>query len=73
MTTPFYQPNQAEATAPAPQEDAMRPNKIDTHEYRFVFNSCGVGMVSYRLVVRPLLLSFASKVPFTHSFCLRFL
>lgn len=52
----FYQPNQVDsssaAAAPAPEEkewpqqDAMEPSKVDSHEYRFVFNSCGVGMVS---------------------------
>jgi PAS domain-containing protein len=25
-------------------EDAMQPSKVEPHEYRFVFNSCGVGM-----------------------------
>jgi hypothetical protein len=43
------QANQGPVTADktaSQSEDAMQPSKVEAHEYRFVFNSCGVGMVS---------------------------
>lgn len=45
----FCQPKQLQDPADEPtSQDAMQPAKVDAHEYRFVFNSCGVGMVSQR-------------------------
>jgi hypothetical protein len=41
------QPNLGQVTADqtaSQSDDAMQPSKVDANEYRFVFNSCGVGM-----------------------------
>mmetsp|Transcript_13066 Transcript_13066/g.29637 ORF Transcript_13066/g.29637 Transcript_13066/m.29637 type:complete len:597 (-) Transcript_13066:324-2114(-) len=43
----FYQSEQSSGASPEEQGSAnavSNPNKIDTSEYKFVFNSCGVGM-----------------------------
>lgn len=42
----FYQPGSEDSSGEqsSSQEQPLQPNKVETPEYRFVFNSCGVGM-----------------------------
>ena len=56
------QENQVPHEAQKPQEETPAITKIEEHEYRFVFNSCSVGMVSVLTYIWKLIIYYTLSV-----------